>query len=69
MMKVMYIINNYQLGSRMRMTPVDKIVEKQRIDKSHTKVVYECCYMDFKSLYLFNSIFISYYNKVDYRGI
>lgn len=40
-MKVMYIINNYQLGSRMRMTPVDKIVEKQRIDKSHTKVVYE----------------------------
>jgi len=41
MMKVMYTINNYQLGSRMRMTPVDKIVEKQRIDKSHTKVVYE----------------------------
>lgn len=40
-MKVMYTINNYQLGSRMRMTPVDKIVEKQRIDKSHTKVVYE----------------------------
>lgn len=40
-MKVMYMINNYQLGSRMRMTPVDKIVEKQRIDKSHTKVVYE----------------------------
>ena len=40
-MKVMYIINNYQLGSRMRMTPVDKILEKQRIDKSHTKIVYE----------------------------
>ena len=31
-MKVMYIINNYQLGSRMRMTPVDKLVEKQRIE-------------------------------------
>ena len=40
-MKVMYIINNYQLGSRMRMTPVDKIVEKQRVDKSHTQVIYE----------------------------
>lgn len=40
-MKVMYMINNYQLGSRMRMTPTDKIVEKQRIDKSHTKIVYE----------------------------
>jgi hypothetical protein len=40
-MKVMYIINNYQLGSRMRMTPVDKIVEKQRVDKSHTQIIYE----------------------------
>lgn len=40
-MKVMYVINNYQLGSRMRMTPVDKIVEKQRVDKSHTQVIYE----------------------------
>lgn len=40
-MKVMYMINNYQLGSRMRMTPIDKIVEKQRIDKSQTKIVYE----------------------------
>lgn len=40
-MKVMYVVNNYQLGSRMRMTPADKIVEKQRIDKSHTKIVYE----------------------------
>lgn len=37
----MYIINNYQLGSRMRMTPVDKIVEKQRVDKSHTQIIYE----------------------------
>lgn len=40
-MKVMYIINNYQLGSRMRMTPVDKIVEKQIVDKSHTQIIYE----------------------------
>lgn len=40
-MKVMYTINNYQLGSRMRMTPVDKIVDKKRVDKSHIQVVYE----------------------------
>lgn len=40
-MKVMYTINNYQLGSRMRMTPVDKIVDKKRVDKSHTQVIYE----------------------------
>ena len=40
-MKVICTINNYQLGSRIIMTPVDKIVEKQRVDKSHTKVVYE----------------------------
>lgn len=40
-MKVMYTINNYQLGSRIRMIPVDKIVEKQRVDKSHTQVIYE----------------------------
>lgn len=40
-MRVMYTINNYQLGSRMRTTPVDKIVEKQRVDKTHTQVIYE----------------------------
>lgn len=40
-MKVRYTINNYQLGSRMRMTPVDKIVEKKRVDKSHIQVTYE----------------------------
>ena len=37
---VEFIINNYSL-SLMRMTPVDHIIEQERIDRYHTKVVYE----------------------------
>ena len=39
-MKVVYIINNYMLGARLRMTPTDKIVSQKRISKSHTEIVY-----------------------------
>ena len=40
-MKIEITINNYQIGSRMRMTPTHKIVEQIRIDKLHTKIVYD----------------------------
>ena len=40
-MKVKFVVNNYILGSRVRSTPTDKIVEQNRIDKSHTGIVYD----------------------------
>lgn len=38
---IKWIINNYQLGSKLHMTPIDKIVSQKRLDKSHTEVVYD----------------------------
>lgn len=40
-MKVKFVVNNYTLGSRVRSTPTDKIVEQNRIDKSHTEIIYD----------------------------
>lgn len=40
-MKVSYIVNNYQLGGKVKTTPIDKIISQNRIDKSHTKIVYD----------------------------
>jgi hypothetical protein len=40
-MMIYWIINNYVLGSRLRITPTHKIIEQTRLDKSHTKVVYQ----------------------------
>ena len=40
-MKVKFVVNNYILGSRVRSTPTDEIVEQNRIDKSHTGIVYD----------------------------
>lgn len=40
-MKHQIIINNYTLGARLRMTPIDKIVKQYRLDSRHTLVVYE----------------------------
>lgn len=40
-MKVKFVVNNYTLGSKVRSTPTDKIVEQNRIDKSHTGIVYD----------------------------
>lgn len=39
-MKVSYIVNNYQLGGKVKITPMDKIVSQNRIDKSHVEIVY-----------------------------
>lgn len=36
-----WIINNYQLGSKLEITPTEKIIEQTRLDRCHTKVVYE----------------------------
>lgn len=34
------IINNYQLGAKLKATPKHKITNQERIDKSHTLVRY-----------------------------
>jgi L-asparaginase/Glu-tRNA(Gln) amidotransferase subunit D len=39
-MKVAYIVNNYQLGRKVKTTPTDKIVSAKRIDKTHTEIIY-----------------------------
>ena len=40
-MKVKFIVNNYTLGAKVKSTPTDKIVSQERIDKTHTEIVYE----------------------------
>lgn len=40
-MKVLYVVNNYQIGAKVKITPTDKIVSQNRIDKSHTEIVYD----------------------------
>lgn len=35
------VINNYQLGAMLKITPTEKIVERKRLDKSHTLIKYE----------------------------
>lgn len=38
---IKWVINNYQLGSKLHMTPTDKIVSQKRLDKSHTEIIYD----------------------------
>lgn len=40
-MKIEFIVNNYQLGTKIKSTPVDKIVLQNRLDKHHAKVIYD----------------------------
>jgi hypothetical protein len=40
-MKVQFTVNNYTLGAKVKTTPTHKIVEKNRIDKTHTVIVYD----------------------------
>ena len=50
-MKVLYTVNNYMLGAKVKSTQTDKIISQNRIDKTHTDIVYqfenirqkECC--------------------------
>lgn len=40
-MQVKYTVNNYVLGAKVRTTPVDKILSRNRVDKYHTEIIYE----------------------------
>lgn len=40
-MKIKFVVNNYQLGTKIKSTPVDKIVLQNRLDKHHTEVIYD----------------------------
>lgn len=50
-MKVLYTVNNYMLSAKVKSTQTDKIISQNRIDKTHTDIVYqfenirqkECC--------------------------
>lgn len=39
-MKVLYVVNNYQLGGKVKTTPTDKIISQNKIDKLHTEIIY-----------------------------
>lgn len=34
------VVNNYQLGGKVRTTPTHKIISQERIDSKHTVIVY-----------------------------
>ena len=40
-MKVLYTVNNYILGAKVKSTTTDKIILQNRIDKTHTEIVYQ----------------------------
>lgn len=40
-MKVIYIVNNYIVGAKLKTTPVDKLVKRTRLNAHHTELVYE----------------------------
>jgi hypothetical protein len=40
-MKCVVIINNYQKGAMLKMTPTDCIVSQEQIDRNHHKIVYD----------------------------
>lgn len=40
-MKVKFVVNNYQLGDKIKSTPMHKIISQNRLDKYHTEVVYD----------------------------
>lgn len=40
-MKVKYIVNNYQAGAKLKSCPTHKIISQERIDRSHTIVIFD----------------------------
>ena len=40
-MTIQYTINNYQLGAKLPTAPTHKMIIKERLDKSHTLVVFQ----------------------------
>lgn len=39
-MKATFTVNNYQLGAKVRTTPVHKITRQELINKGHTEIEY-----------------------------
>lgn len=39
-MRVEYIVNNYTLGAKVKTTPQHKLVDVDRIDSNHTRLIY-----------------------------
>lgn len=40
-MKVRYVVNNYQLGGKVKTTPTDRIIRQNRLDRNLTEIVYD----------------------------
>lgn len=40
-MKVKYIINNYQKGSKLKTCPIHKIISTENINSKHTLVIFD----------------------------
>ena len=40
-MKVLYTVNNYIMGAKVKSTRTDKIISQTRTDKTHTEVIYQ----------------------------
>ena len=35
------IVNNYQLGTKVKLTPTEKLIMKHKIDRNHIRLVYK----------------------------
>ena len=50
-MKVLYTVNNYILGAKVKSTTTDKIISQNRLNRMYTEIIYqfdsqkqkECC--------------------------
>lgn len=40
-MKVRFVLNNYQMGAKLKTAPTDKIISQVRLDRSHTEVIFK----------------------------
>lgn len=39
-MNIKVIVNNYQIGSKVKTTPTQKITSQNKLDKTHTELIY-----------------------------
>ena len=61
-MRVQYIINNYQLGAKLKTCPIHKIISQTRIDSKHVVIIFE---IKQKEEVLRNSDYYSYEESLD----
>lgn len=40
MRTIKFVVNNYQLGAKVKTTPTHKIVKQERIDAKHVEIYY-----------------------------